>query len=213
MIVEDSFSALGECLAIIEWWQGANIMDKRRGDDDRGGSTKPPTYLGLVKTAPKAAPDPAEAEVEAILSAVETVNEGVLMQRLRGIGVPWNAAGAMVHEAAEKRRSPEYRRAYAMVPGPPVYQQGGANPCGAWGSDRQPQAPDNGGAGFPWRGGDPVGIEPPLGYDVKAVPPNCGGAGGTIAVGENNESAAPLQSAEVSAPVSVGQESDANGEQ
>jgi hypothetical protein len=76
-------------------------------------------------------------------------------------------------------------------------------------------SPDNGGAGFPWHGGDPVGIEPPLGYDVNEVPPNCGGAGGTIAVGENRayEPAAPLRSVEIPEAVSGGQESGANGEQ
>jgi hypothetical protein len=64
-------------------------------------------------------------------------------------------------------------------------------------------------AGGPWH--DPVGQEPPLGFSVDEVPPNCGGAGGTIAIGENNGSVAPLRDREDAASISGRTGGDADG--
>ena len=55
-------------------------------------------------------------------------------------------------------------------------------------------------ASSPWSGGDPVGIEPPLGFSIDELP----------ALGGASEL---LRSVEISEAVQAGQESDANGEQ
>jgi hypothetical protein len=56
---------------------------------------------------------------------------------------------------------------------------------------------------------DPTGIEPPLNFSVEEVPPNCGGAGGTIAM--ENIADEPLPGVETSVEVSSGAEERSDG--
>jgi hypothetical protein len=58
---------------------------------------------------------------------------------------------------------------------------------------------------------DPTGQEPPLNYSVDEVPPNCGGAGGTIAVVGENRADEPLRGVETSVEVSGGAKERSSG--